>query len=157
MHICLDFIPELISQPDTDKRIFAIQLTSFLSQQYALPKSLGVAKLCMNILNTLLTVLSAGEKPKFYLATLPAVARLCRLFPPLYEDIVALLTGLAKMCCAQLATSAHLMISSALTLDTAELLPLKDTENDDFIKLYNETVSTFRQVTNNAVIVKDSQ
>lgn len=54
MHICLDFIPELLSMPEMDKQIFAIDLTSHLSLQYSLVRSLGVAKLCLNTLTTLL-------------------------------------------------------------------------------------------------------
>jgi integrator complex subunit 2 len=55
MHICLDFIPELLSMAEMNKQIFAINLTSHLSLQYALPKSLCVAKLCLNTLTTLLS------------------------------------------------------------------------------------------------------
>ncbi|EPY74400.1 hypothetical protein CB1_002058001 [Camelus ferus] len=55
MHICLDFIPELIAQPELEKQIFAIQLLSHLCIQYALPKSLSVARLAVNVMGTLLT------------------------------------------------------------------------------------------------------
>ncbi|XP_039205926.1 integrator complex subunit 2 [Crotalus tigris] len=55
MHICLDFIPELIAQPELEKQIFAIQLLSHLCIQYALPKSLSVARLAINVMGTLLT------------------------------------------------------------------------------------------------------
>ena len=46
-------------------QIFAIDLISYLSLQYALPKSLGVAKLAVNVMSTMLageffTVGSAG-------------------------------------------------------------------------------------------------
>ena len=54
MHICLDFIPELLSMAEMEKQIFAIDLASHLSLQYALPKSLSIAKLCINTLTTLL-------------------------------------------------------------------------------------------------------
>lgn len=55
MHICLDFAPELLSQPDVKKQIFAVDLISHLSIQYALPKSFSVAKLAVNSLSTLLS------------------------------------------------------------------------------------------------------
>lgn len=54
MHICLDFIPELLSQPSLEKQVFAVDLVSHLSVQYALPKSLSVARLAINTLSTLL-------------------------------------------------------------------------------------------------------
>lgn len=101
IHICLDFIPELLAQPQLEKQvnppsrslprhgarlssqavrpaalffisaqIFAIQLLSQLCTQYALPKSLSVARLAVSVMGTLLT----GECRTFCL--------LCTLKPP---------------------------------------------------------------------------
>ena len=55
MHICLDFAPELLSQPDLEKQAFAVDLISHLSIQYALPKSYSVGRLAINALSTLLS------------------------------------------------------------------------------------------------------
>ena len=55
MHICLDFAPELLSQPDLEKQAFAVDLISHLSVQYALPKSYSVGRLAVNALSTLLS------------------------------------------------------------------------------------------------------
>lgn len=55
IHICLDFTPELLSQPDLEKQAFAVDLISHLSIQYALPKSFSVARLAVNSLSTLLS------------------------------------------------------------------------------------------------------
>merc|ERR1719295_1585565 len=55
MHICLDFAPELLSQPDVEKQAFAVDLVSHLCVQYALPKSYSIARLAVNTLSTLLT------------------------------------------------------------------------------------------------------
>ena len=58
MHICLDFLPELLAQPivgDLAKQLFAVDLISHLSLQYALPKSFSVARLALNTLSTLLS------------------------------------------------------------------------------------------------------
>lgn len=66
MHICLDFIPELIAQPELEKQIFAIQLLSHLCIQYALPKSLSVARLAVNVMGTLLTVLTQAKRYAFF-------------------------------------------------------------------------------------------
>uniref|UniRef100_A0A8C1DTE3 Integrator complex subunit 2 n=1 Tax=Cyprinus carpio carpio TaxID=630221 RepID=A0A8C1DTE3_CYPCA len=65
MHICLDFIPELLAQPQLEKQIFAIQLLSHLCTQYALPKSLSVARLAISVMGTLLTGLQyVRQKPQ---------------------------------------------------------------------------------------------
>lgn len=55
MHICVDFIAELISQPSFDKQEFAINLISHLALQYALPHSMMVARLSLNTFSTLLS------------------------------------------------------------------------------------------------------
>ena len=55
MHICLDFIPELLSQPDLEKQLFAVDLLSHLSTQFSLPKSYSMARLAVNALYTLLS------------------------------------------------------------------------------------------------------
>lgn len=55
MHICLDFIAELLSQPDFQKQIFAIDLISNISQQYPMPKSLSLARLAINTMYTFLS------------------------------------------------------------------------------------------------------
>lgn len=54
MHVCLLYIPELLNMPEMEKQIFAIDLASHLAMQYAMPKSYNTAKLCINILTTLL-------------------------------------------------------------------------------------------------------
>lgn len=55
MHICLDYIPELLAQPQIEKQVFAIQLISHLSVQYALPKSLNSARIAVNFMNQMVS------------------------------------------------------------------------------------------------------
>uniref|UniRef100_A0A6I8P0Y9 Integrator complex subunit 2 n=1 Tax=Ornithorhynchus anatinus TaxID=9258 RepID=A0A6I8P0Y9_ORNAN len=104
MHICLDFIPELIAQPELEKQIFAIQLLSYLCIQYALPKSLSVARLAINVMGTLLTVLTQTKRYAFFMPTLPSLVSFCQAFPPLYEDIMSLLIQIGQICASDVAT-----------------------------------------------------
>lgn len=104
MHICLDFIPELIAQPELEKQIFAIQLLSYLCIQYALPKSLSVARLAINVMGTLLTVLTQSKRYTFFMPTLPCLVSFCQAFPPLYEDIMSLLIQIGQVCASDVAT-----------------------------------------------------
>ncbi|XP_063125463.1 integrator complex subunit 2 isoform X2 [Rattus norvegicus] len=105
MHICLDFIPELIAQPELEKQIFAIQLLSHLCIQYALPKSLSVARLAVNVMGTLLTaVLTQAKRHSFFMPTLPSLVSFCRAFPPLYEDVMSLLVQIGQVCASDVAT-----------------------------------------------------
>ncbi|XP_068124850.1 integrator complex subunit 2 [Hyperolius riggenbachi] len=104
MHICLDFIPELIAQPEVEKQIFAIQLLSHLCIQYALPKSLSMARLAINVMGTLLTVLTQAKRYKFFMPTLPCLVSFCQAFPPLYEDTMSLLIQIGQVCASNVST-----------------------------------------------------
>eukprot|EP00094_Tigriopus_californicus_P007823 TCALIF_07534-PA protein Name:"Similar to Ints2 Integrator complex subunit 2 (Mus musculus)" AED:0.04 eAED:0.04 QI:98/0.83/0.85/1/1/1/7/109/1177 len=101
MHICLDFVPELLSQPDVDKQIFGVDLISHLSIQYALPRSYSIARLAVNALSTLLSVLSQEERNELFPSVLDALPRFCKAFPPLIEDVVSLLLQYGKIVVSQ--------------------------------------------------------
>ncbi|CAH1402206.1 unnamed protein product [Nezara viridula] len=97
LHICLDFIPELLSQPVLEKQVFAIDLASYLALQYSLPKALSVSRLAINTLSTLLTVLPKQSRTELFSNTLECLARICEAFPPLTEDVVSLLLQLGRI------------------------------------------------------------
>ncbi|XP_072326031.1 integrator complex subunit 2 isoform X2 [Scyliorhinus torazame] len=107
IHICLDFIPELLAQPQLEKQIFAIQLLSHLCIQYALPKSLSVARLSINVMGTVLTVLTQAKRFAFFMPTLPCLVSFCRAFPPLYDDVASLLIQTGQVCASHVATQAQ--------------------------------------------------
>ena len=101
MHICLDFAPELLSQPDLEKQAFAVDLISHLSIQYAIPKSYSVARLAVNALSTLLSVLTSLERNLLFPPILPAMVRFCKAFPPLIEDVIGLLLQYGRICASE--------------------------------------------------------
>ncbi|XP_076453054.1 integrator complex subunit 2-like [Babylonia areolata] len=103
MHICLDFIPELLGQPQVEKQIFGIQLLGELCTQYALPKTMNVARLAINILFTLLSAYESSVWCEVFLKTVPWLVLMCRAFPPLCEDVTSLLVQVARVCRSQLA------------------------------------------------------
>uniref|UniRef100_H3C0A5 Integrator complex subunit 2 n=1 Tax=Tetraodon nigroviridis TaxID=99883 RepID=H3C0A5_TETNG len=107
IHICLDFIPELLAQPQLEKQIFAIQLLSQLCTQYALPKSLSVARLAISVMGTLLTVLTRAKRYSFFMPILPCLVGFCQAFPPLYDDVAALLVQVGQVCASDVATKAR--------------------------------------------------
>ena len=98
MHICLDFIPELLSQASLEKQIFAVDLVSHLSIQYALPKAMSIARLCVNTLSTLLSVLPSDLRLELFQPVLKSFVRICIAFPSLLEDITSLLLQLGRIC-----------------------------------------------------------
>ncbi|KAG7188387.1 hypothetical protein KM043_008039 [Ampulex compressa] len=103
MHICLDWIPELLSQPEPERQVFAVDLASHLAIQYALPKALSVSRLAINTLITLLGVLSAKDRVVLFMPVLSALVRICLAFPPLAEDTTSLLLQLGRVNSAQAA------------------------------------------------------
>ncbi|XP_060079254.1 integrator complex subunit 2-like [Ylistrum balloti] len=117
MHICLDFVPELLSQPQIEKQIFAIKLTSHLCCHYALPKSLSVAKLVMNVMFTMIEVLDGQYRAKFLVETVPCLVRVCQAFPPLCEDATTLLGQVGRICISHLTSSSNVLGSELIDPD----------------------------------------
>lgn len=123
MHICLDFIPELLSQPDLSKQVFVIELTSHLCEKYAITKSLNVAKLCFNVAYTLLQLLPSERRALFFIPVLPALLRICKVFPILREDAEIILTQINQISIAHLAsTSSRLSLGSARPFEGLETM-----------------------------------
>ncbi|EDV29323.1 uncharacterized protein TRIADDRAFT_18353 [Trichoplax adhaerens] len=91
MHVCLDFIPELINQPQLDKQLFGISLASHLAIHYPLQKSMDVANQILEHVTLMLSVLPANALNQLIRTVLPALARFGYAFPPMCEDIVSLL------------------------------------------------------------------
>lgn len=113
MHICMDFLLELMQQPSINKQIFAIQLLSHISVQFAIPKSLNLCVTALNLLYALLSGISSSQRIKLFKPVLPALVRISEAFPPLIDDIVQLLSQLAKICQSQASLTSHLDTNSA--------------------------------------------
>ncbi|KAL8620230.1 hypothetical protein ACOMHN_064989 [Nucella lapillus] len=111
MHICLDFIPELLGQPQVEKQIFGIQLVAELCTRYALPKTMDVARLAINILFTLLSAYENSVWCEVFVQTVPWLVLICRAFPPLCDDVTSLLIQLARVCRSCLAISDNTTIT----------------------------------------------
>jgi len=88
MHICLDFIPELIMQREVEKQIFATLLAAQLSKRYPMPKSLAVAK---TVLNRISGCIHTSVGPLMLQHTLPSVVQFCIAFPSLCDQAVDIL------------------------------------------------------------------
>lgn len=69
MHIAigLNWIPELMQLPDLDKQLFAVELTSHLALQNAMPSTLSISRLAVNTLATLLS----GKNHDIYIKIMP--------------------------------------------------------------------------------------
>lgn len=96
MHICIDFVHEFLNVTEMDKQIFTIELTSHLVLNYSIPKSLGVSKFCLNVIQTTLALLTASAKCKFLRNVLPAMVRFVETFPILADDCVNILMNTGR-------------------------------------------------------------
>lgn len=62
------------------------------------------------------------KKPSFFLMTLPALVRICKAFPPLCDDAVALLLQLGRMVHSHLSTLSISVDTGMLLLNVAKLI-----------------------------------
>ncbi|KAH9503168.1 Integrator complex subunit 2 [Bulinus truncatus] len=155
MHICLDFIPELIGQPQRSKQIFGIQLLAHLCTQYHLPKSMNIAKLGIDVMFTLLTVLEKGEWVAFFRQTVPSLLPICEAFPPLGDDVTTLLSQLGRVCYSQMTVVGN---ASRMYLHNEKVKesPVRSTDQllcDDYDALYSTVEITFKQICNRALVI----
>ncbi|XP_062559708.1 integrator complex subunit 2 isoform X1 [Armigeres subalbatus] len=151
MHICLDFIPELLSMVEMDKQIFAIDLTSHLSLQYALPKSLSIAKLCLNTLTTLLGVLSSDTRVEMFRAVLPCIVRFAEAFPPLLDECIMFLMQLGRIADSQSALGRSVSLPN-LYLGPEAKVRSHNKRSQYAEKLVDEIKETFSKLLDDAVI-----
>lgn len=151
MHICLDFIPELLSMSEMDKQIFAIDLSSHLSLQYALPKSLSAAKLCVNTVSTLLGVLSNDSRIVMFRAVLPCIVRFAEAFPPLIDECTLFLQQLGRIAESQASLGRpHSLATLSLSPYSRVRAQTRQAQNAD--RLVEEVKDTFAQLLNGAVL-----
>ncbi|PVD31271.1 hypothetical protein C0Q70_06683 [Pomacea canaliculata] len=158
MHICLDFIPELLGQPQVEKQVFGFQLLAALCAQYSLPKSMNVARLALNVMFTLLTAYESTTVCQMFAKTVPSLLTLCKVFPPLCNDVTSLLMQVARICRSQLAITSH----PGVTDTHREEAPPKKLKlaGDEEIQIHSSNFhtllalvqNTFRQITEIAVV-----
>ncbi|XP_050502196.1 integrator complex subunit 2 [Diabrotica virgifera virgifera] len=142
MHISLDFLQELMQQPSLNKQIFGIQLLSYISLQYALPKSLNLCVTALNLLYALIGGLSSGQRVKLFKPVLPALVRISEAFPPLTEDILNLLMQLARVCESQASLASHFdaHLGKSLEIASQESAELCDLTQRTFSEILDQAV-----------------
>lgn len=142
MHICLDFLQELMQQPNLNKQIFGIQLLSHISLQYALPKSLNLCVMALNLLCALLGGVSSTQRIKLFKPVLPALVRISEAFPPLTDDIVNLLMQLSRVCESQASLASHFdaHLGKGLEIASQESKELCELTQQTFSEILDKSV-----------------
>lgn len=151
MHICMDFIPELLGMQEMSKQIFVIDLTSHLSLQYAFPKSLSLAKLCVNTLSTLIGLLTSEARVEMFRAILPCLVRFAEAFPPLIEECISILMQLGRLADAQASLGRSVSLPS-LSLSPCSKIRAQSRKARDAEQLMEEVRETFSQLLDEAVL-----
>lgn len=111
IHICIDFIPELMNQPYLEKQLFAVQLISYLAIQYPIPKSFAMCKYVIQQMNDLLAALPVAKRNQFFVPALGCMERMSKAFPPIREEITDLLLKIGRIGFSQLSNSSLTPIS----------------------------------------------
>ncbi|EDV95403.1 GH17593 [Drosophila grimshawi] len=96
MHICIDFVHEFLNVTEMNKQLFTIELTSHLVLNYSIPKSLGISKFCLNVIQTTLSLLTSSAKCKYLKNVLPAMVRFVETFPILADDCINILMNTGR-------------------------------------------------------------
>eukprot|EP00294_Goniomonas_avonlea_P015338 CAMPEP_0114546214 /NCGR_PEP_ID=MMETSP0114-20121206/3816_1 /TAXON_ID=31324 /ORGANISM="Goniomonas sp, Strain m" /LENGTH=1136 /DNA_ID=CAMNT_0001730697 /DNA_START=10 /DNA_END=3417 /DNA_ORIENTATION=+ len=92
LHLCLEFLQELLAQPLVETQIFAVQLTARLGMQYPIPQSLASARVALARVRDAAATTHAQS---FLEHTLPSVELLAVAFPTLTDEIIQDLLVLA--------------------------------------------------------------
>lgn len=93
MHICTDFLAELLVQPAISKQVFAVQVVASLATRYPVEKVLDVARTVLGRMEHLI-----GTDPaimaSFFIPAVPCLVDICKGFPLLTEAVIELLLRL---------------------------------------------------------------
>ena len=164
MHCCLDFLPELLNQPDRDQQVFAIDLVSHLVVLYTVPKAFGIAQLCVQILATMIEVLPNPKFISYFRRLVPAMMRIAKAFPPLCKDLSSILLRIAERCWAILSNSISSLqqqsgeFSKLDLLDCEELMKILSLEvceeNSQTITLFNDCRKAFSFIVSDCLTYK---
>eukprot|EP01134_Creolimax_fragrantissima_P004885 CFRG4885T1 len=92
MHMCMSFIPELISQPDVDQQIFGVLLASHLAFQYPVGQNVAAIRAVLTFLQHNIS-LSSPDRTRILVKCLPVLPRFCETLPSIVHECIALLVS----------------------------------------------------------------
>ncbi|CAF0784454.1 unnamed protein product [Rotaria sordida] len=98
MHICLDFIPQMLASSELDTQIFGFELLTDLSSFYPIRTALLVVKLALQVYATLLRVLSNDDRLRFFSRTYKFLTHMSSIFPPLTQNSIYVLQQAIRAC-----------------------------------------------------------
>ncbi|VDK84712.1 unnamed protein product [Litomosoides sigmodontis] len=109
MHICLEFVHEILALADISKRMFAIVLIAELAHQYKIESSFIRVELLLDVLTTLSRALTTDENLHLLSKAVPSLGRMISLFPQISADIAHLLIRISSIAASRIAVSATVL------------------------------------------------
>ena len=139
MHICTDFIPDLLEETDNPTNIvFCVQLTACLCEQYPLHKAIGVCQRVLEFLSKRVRHLDSKERAGVFKPMLISLVHFAKTFPTLSEDITNLLLVVMKL--EQAVTPETVVSRNAIKEKLGEDTSLAQAVADTFDVLLDEVV-----------------
>eukprot|EP00041_Stephanoeca_diplocostata_P002833 m.29928 g.29928 ORF g.29928 m.29928 type:complete len:1150 (+) comp13800_c0_seq5:137-3586(+) len=96
MHICLDFLPELLKNPHATHQVFAILIGGALAKRYTIAKMLEVARAIVGKANEMCNS-DLSARISFFTPIFGALVQLCDAFPLMTEVMLQLLMTLLTL------------------------------------------------------------
>eukprot|EP00038_Savillea_parva_P004139 m.134526 g.134526 ORF g.134526 m.134526 type:complete len:1174 (-) comp11389_c0_seq2:1801-5322(-) len=115
MHVCGEFLEELLEHSAVEKQVFAVQVLGSLAKRYTIPKMLTVAKLVLGKGQDMCEN-DSDTRYEFFAPTLPAIAELCSAFPLLSDNVLGLLMKLKLALDSEIAVLSPLASKRAMIL-----------------------------------------
>ena len=100
MHVCLDFLPELMTTTSTTRQIFSVTLLSHITSLFPITRSFALAKLAVDVIDTMVTTMTSDKRIEYFdsgSSILKCLERICSTFPPLVEDVIHLILRVYSM------------------------------------------------------------
>jgi integrator complex subunit 2 len=104
MHVCIDFLEELMMQPSLEKQVFGVLLTGHLATRYPIPKMLTAARVALGKMHELAHA-DASTREYFFRPTFGSLVQICTAFPMLSESTIELLLKIQAIHRAYLAAN----------------------------------------------------
>eukprot|EP00040_Diaphanoeca_grandis_P032094 m.193507 g.193507 ORF g.193507 m.193507 type:complete len:1160 (+) comp32504_c0_seq2:194-3673(+) len=96
MHLCMDFIEQLLVHSSLEKQIFSVQIAGVLAPRFTVEKMLEIARRIVGKLQDLANA-DSQTRMAFFAPTFDSIVSLCEAFPKLSESVVALLLKLQEI------------------------------------------------------------
>ena len=95
MHVCIDFLEELMARDELEKKIFGVRVSGALAQRYRIPKMLEV---CRAVIGLMVDMTSCERSivEAFFAPTLAGLGEICKAFPLLAHSALDVLLRLQR-------------------------------------------------------------